>query len=51
MVFACGGDIDYRTAHSFDKGCILSLGVNDDNIRIPRKHKVGNLTFAGKGFT
>lgn len=29
----------------------LSLGVNDDNIRISRKHKVCNFTFAGKGFT
>ena len=51
MVLTCSGNVDNRTAHSFDKGRILSLGVNDDNIRISRKHKVCNFTFAGKGFT
>ena len=28
-----------------------SLRINDDNIRIARKHKVCNLTLSGKGFT
>lgn len=51
MVLTRCGDVDDLSAERLNKRRILTLRVDDDNVRVPVQHEVGNLALAGKRLT